>query len=60
MRFRWTRRRTASNARGEHVWLLRLGLGYWPCLKAPFLQLGIGTHLIDVWYGLPSYLNRAA
>ena len=49
------RRLTDKNERGEHVVLLRFGVGYWPCLRAPFVQLGIGRHLLDLWYGEPSH-----
>lgn len=29
--------------------------GYWPCLRAPYLQLALGTRRVDIWYGDPSY-----
>lgn len=40
--------------------VLRFGLsvGWWPCLKAPFIQVGIGTNVIDIWFGLPSYRHK--
>ncbi len=30
-------------------------LGYWPCLKAPYLQIVFAGWRCDFWYGLPSY-----
>ena len=35
----------------------RLGIriGYWPCIKSPFIQFAIGKYIFDFWYGLPSY-----
>lgn len=53
--FHFMRRLTDKNDRGEHVVLVRIGAGYWPCLRAPFVQLGLGRHLFDVWFGDPSY-----
>lgn len=32
-------------------------VGYWPCLRAPFIEVSIGKHRFAVWYGLPSYLK---
>ena len=30
-------------------------LGYWPCLKAPYLQIVFAGWRCDFWWGLPSY-----
>lgn len=30
-------------------------IGYWPCLKAPYLQIVFAGWRCDFWYGLPSY-----
>lgn len=35
--------------------MLGMRVGYWPCLKAPFVQLALGTFLFDVWFGYSSY-----
>ena len=32
-----------------------LKLGYWPCLRAPFVQISFYCWVFEVWYGLPSY-----
>lgn len=47
-------RRTKSDKQGR-VFAIGLRVGYWPCLGAPFLQVGIGYRTIELWYGLPSY-----
>ena len=57
-RLRWMLRRTALNDTGERVVLFRIGVGYWPCVEAPFIQIGFWKRLFDVWYGLPSYNRR--
>jgi hypothetical protein len=56
-RFRWNYRLTATNPAGRHVIMFRIGVGYWPCLHAPFLQIAFGKHIFEFWYGLPSYLK---
>ncbi len=30
-------------------------VGYWPCLKAPYIQIVLAGWRCDFWYGLPSY-----
>lgn len=30
-------------------------IGYWPCLKAPYVQFAVAFWRLDVWHGLPSY-----
>lgn len=40
--------------------MLRVGVGYWPCLRAPFVQVAVGKHLFELWYGLPSYSSGSA
>ena len=30
-------------------------IGYWPCLKAPYIQIVFAGWRCDFWYGLPSY-----
>ncbi len=55
MKFRTAHRLTRVSPDGEHVHLFRIGVGYWPCLNAPFMQFAFGIHMFDLWYGLPSY-----
>lgn len=55
-KFRAAHRRTASKPRtAEHVQALGVRVGWWPCLRAPFAQVTIGSHIFEMWYGLPSY-----
>lgn len=30
-------------------------VGYWPCLKAPYIQVAWHRWRLELWYGLPSY-----
>lgn len=39
----------------KEAYMLGIKIGYWPCLKAPFVQWTMWQHRIDIWYGLPSY-----
>lgn len=39
---------------------LGVRVGYWPCLRGPFVVLDLGTHRIDIWWGLPSYKPGAS
>ena len=53
--FHVMRRLTDVSPEGRHVQCLRFGIGYWPCLNAFFVQLGIGKYLYDFWYGEASH-----
>jgi hypothetical protein len=58
MKFHRAHRLTEKQPGTNHyVLMLRIGVGYWPCLRAPFIQLALGKHKFDFWYGLPSYLR---
>jgi hypothetical protein len=48
------------NAEGHYALAYGLRLGYWPCLKAPYIQVAFHRWRIEVWLGLPSYLRGAA
>jgi hypothetical protein len=58
MQVRWNYRLTAASESGCHIIMFRIGVGYWPCLYAPFLQIVLGKHIFEFWYGLPSYKTR--
>lgn len=32
-------------------------VGYWPCLKGPYVQIVFAGYRLEVWWGLPSYKN---
>lgn len=51
-------RRTTQSPEGTHVIRYGVCFGYWPCLRAPFIQLSFGTRTIEVWHGLPSYQSK--
>ena len=57
-KFHWEHRLTRTSPDGRHVIMFRIGVGYWPCLHAPFLQIAFGKHIFEFWYGLPSYLKH--
>lgn len=50
--------RSKTSPGGSHVQALGLKVGYWPCLRAPFVSLCVGSRIIDLWWGLPSYLDH--
>ena len=36
-------------------WSFGFRFGYWPCLKAPYVQIVFAGYRCDLWWGLPSY-----
>lgn len=48
-------RPTVKNKDEQKVIRIGACFGYWPCLKAPYLQLSLGIYIVDLWYGAPSY-----
>jgi hypothetical protein len=56
MRRMWRReiRRNKTNIDGETVISFGLRVGYWPCLKAPFLRFFWWKINGEVWYGQAS------
>lgn len=54
-KFHFQMRKSPANSSGQHLLAFRFGIGYWPCLKAPFIQLCIGKWIVEAWHGLPSY-----
>jgi hypothetical protein len=54
-RFHWQCRLTDTSPDGHHIIMYGIRVGYWPCLHAPFLQIALGIHILECWYGLPSY-----
>lgn len=46
--------RTRSSPEGKHAFELGVKVGYWPCLKGPFLSMAVGYRRLDLWVGLPS------
>lgn len=47
-------RKTTTSPEGQHVQSAGVRVGYWPCLKAPFVQIAVGNRVIDIWYGGPT------
>lgn len=48
-----------TSPEGKPVQALGIKVGYWPCLKAPFVSLCVSNRIIDLWWGEPSYLQTA-
>lgn len=59
MRLRWIWRENKRSPRGVPIFAVGLRIGYWPCLRAPFISVSLGFVAVDVWYGLASYLKPA-
>ncbi len=53
--FRFSCRAATRSPEGRPVLAFGLRVGYWPCLRAPFLELAVGRWRLDFWHGLPSY-----
>lgn len=45
---------TAQPMTGRSVISFGARIGYWPCLKAPFVSVTFWKWNFDVWHGLPS------
>lgn len=58
-KFRAQYRRSRVSATGKHAFSVGIRLGYWPCLKAPFVAIDLGTRRLEVWHGLRSYKKEA-
>ena len=60
-RLRWGVRqshiRTLPSGDVLQVRAFGLQVGYWPCLRGPFVALAVNRLRYEVWYGLPSYLS---
>ena len=59
MRLRWHVRdghtMTASDGSVIRVRSFGVRVGYWPCLRGPYLELSVNTRRLDIWFGLASY-----
>lgn len=44
-------------ADGANQLAIGLRVGYWPCLRAPYVQVVFACWRIEIWFGLPSYLT---
>lgn len=53
-RFHFQTRRFPKSEEGKQMLTLGIRIGYWPCLKAPFIQVAVWAWRIEFWYGLPS------
>ncbi len=53
---RATARRQQRREDGRHVWSFGLKVGYWPCLRAPFVRLDVGPTIVEFWVGWRSYI----
>jgi hypothetical protein len=57
MRLRGAIRKNTRGAVGYGVGY-GLKIGYWPCQRAPFIQLAFHHWRFELWYGLPSYKEQ--
>lgn len=51
--------RTKTRDDGAYVQAIGVRIGYWPCLRAPFVSVNVGNRIVDLWWGLDSYLQTA-
>lgn len=48
--------RPVARKPGTNIPAVSIGarIGYWPCLKAPFIQVSLALWHIELWVGYPS------
>jgi hypothetical protein len=51
-RFRFFIERTKRSPEGRHAHGYGLRIGYWPCVKGPYLQVAFAIWRADLWHGL--------
>lgn len=56
-RFRRQLIRNRQSPEGRTALGFGIRIGYWPCLKAPYVQIAFALWRLDLWHGLPSYLH---
>lgn len=49
--FRFKLRHHKRSFEGKSAWALGARIGYWPCLKAPFIQISMLFWVIEIWHG---------
>lgn len=58
-KFRYAVREGTSKVFADGVRRTAIGfgvkVGYWPCLRAPYIEIAFGTKRYGWWYGLPTY-----
>lgn len=45
---------TKKNETGRRAFGLGFRIGYWPCMKAFYVQFALGPWRVDVWHGMAS------
>ncbi len=55
MKLRWQIRPLRRSPGGVPMLAFGVRVGYWPCLKAPFVQVVFAKWRAEVWFGLPTY-----
>lgn len=57
-RFRFQIWHNRKSPEGKFALAFGMRIGYWPCLKAPFISIACGPVALDLWHGLPSYRDQ--
>jgi hypothetical protein len=57
-RFHGAVRTGKASPEGRYALAYGLRFGYWPCLRAPYVQVAVHHWRLEIWFGLPSYLDR--
>jgi hypothetical protein len=47
----WIWRESRINQQGRHALSVGVRIGYWPCLRAVYMQLCFVNRRLEVWYG---------
>jgi hypothetical protein len=48
-RFKYQKRLNHQSIEGKPITALGIRFGYWPCVKAPFVQVGLFKNTHEVW-----------
>jgi hypothetical protein len=54
-RVRFMKRLSKTSSDGRHAQSYGVRVGYWPCLKAPFICVDFHMWRLELWHGLPSH-----
>lgn len=52
MKFNYSVRRNKTSITGQYTKALGLRVGYFPCLKGPFIEIAVWSYSLAIWYGL--------
>lgn len=58
-RLHLTYRKFRASPEGTPGFAIGVRVGYWPCMKAPFLQLSVGFGRVEIFHGQDGYKGKS-